>query len=87
MKGSLIGEAITGYSSHKKSIDWYSLSGYKQVTQVHSYDIFVINTCPCFALDSCNNKDIIRNWVITTYNIRMHIYTYIHIHTYTYICR
>jgi len=42
-----MGEAITSYSSHKRSIDWYSPLEYKQViTQVHSYDIFVINICP-----------------------------------------
>jgi len=69
-KEALIGEAITGYSSHKSSIDWYSLLGYKQViTQVHSYDIFVINTCPLstlvFALPLVITKISYSYWVIT----------------------
>ena len=30
-KKALIGEAITGYSSHKRSTNWYNLLEYKQV--------------------------------------------------------
>ena len=35
------------------------------ISQVHSYDILVINTHPFFASDLCNNKDIILILVIT----------------------
>jgi len=57
-KEALIGEAITSYSSHKRSTDWYSPLGYKQaITQIHSYDIFVANTCPKLRFGL--NKDII----------------------------
>ena len=75
-KEALIGEhnlkpLLTG---HKESIDWQSLLGNKPViTQVHSYDILVINTHPWLRLGLCNNKDIILilgyNYNITSVNI------------------
>jgi len=61
------GEVITSYSSHKQSINWYSPLGYKQVIiQVHSYDIFVINTCPQLRLGLVLiTKTSYSYWVIT----------------------
>ena len=48
-KEALIGEhhLKSLLNGHKESIDWYSLLGNKPViTQVHLYDILVINTHP-----------------------------------------
>ena len=56
--------------SYKRNIDWYSLLGNKQViTQLHLYDIFVINTRPWTRVIT---KISYSYWVITDYNIAFH---------------
>ena len=70
-KEALIGEhnlkpLLTG---HKESIDWQSLLGNKPViTQVHLYDILVINTHPQLRLDSVITRISYSSWVITITN-------------------
>jgi len=62
---------MTSYSSHKRSFDWYSPLGCKQViTQVHLYDIFIINTYPPLSPQTLLITKIYSYWVITiTYNM------------------
>jgi len=55
----LIDEAITGYSSHKRSIDWYSPLGYKQVITHIRMISLLLTLVFGFASNSVNNKDII----------------------------
>ena len=52
-KEALIGEHNQKplLAAHKRSIDWYSLLGNKPVkSQMHSYDILIINTYPQLCL-------------------------------------
>ena len=68
---------------HKRSTDWDSPLGYKQVISHYTRRISLLLTLVLgFASDSCNNNDIL---LVAGYNYNIHnIYLYIHfIHTHT----
>ena len=66
---------------HKRSTDWDSPLGYKQVISHYTRRISLLLTLVLgFASDSCNNNDIL---LVVGYNYN--IYTYIHTYIHTYI--
>ena len=65
---------------HKRSTDWDSPLGYKQVISHCTRRISLLLTLVLrFALDSCNNNDIL---LIVGYNYNKYIYIYIYIYIY-----